>query len=200
MKMLEVKNLAKAYDKEIVFENLNIIFKKNEVNFIKGISGIGKTTLLRIILGLDHDHHGEVCGFEELSKACVFQEDRLLDEYSVYLNLSLFMPAKDLKAIDEALDKIDLKDIGLKKVKELSGGQKRRVAILRALLADKDLLVFDEPLKGLDQNSKDRLMAYLLSKIANKTVIWVSHDQSDEAYFKAVNMIDLDKSTDMCNL
>ena len=67
-------------------------------------------------------------------------------------------------------------------------------------MADKDLLVFDEPLKGLDQSSKDRLMAYLLSKIANKTVIWVSHDQSDEAYFKAVNMIDLDKSAYMCNL
>lgn len=112
----------------------------------------------------------------------MFQEDRLLENLSVMANIALAVQEQSLeqkqalqKCIKEALCDVDLEGTESKPVHELSGGQKRRVALLRALFADADILLFDEPLKGLDEVLKQQVIAFVKPLIESKIVIWVTH-------------------------
>lgn len=124
--------------------------------------------------------------------AAVFQEDRLCNGLTATANIRLphaHLRGADLDAfLDHSRDA--LAAVGLSEavadprpIRELSGGQRRRVAILRALLADADVLFFDEPLRGMDTATVDALMAYALPLLAGKTVFWVTHAPSEAGYF-----------------
>lgn len=124
--------------------------------------------------------------------AAVFQEDRLCDGLTATANIRL--PHAHLRGADldafldrshDALAAVGLPEAAAdpRPVRELSGGQRRRVAILRALLADADVLFFDEPLRGMDAATIDALMAYALPLLAGKTVFWVTHAPSEAGYF-----------------
>ena len=124
--------------------------------------------------------------------AAVFQEDRLCNGLTVTANIRL--PHAHLRGADldafldrsrDALAAVCLSEAAVdpRPVRELSGGQRRRVAILRALLADADVLFFDEPLRGMDAATVDALMAYALPLLAGKTVFWVTHAPSEAGYF-----------------
>ena len=124
--------------------------------------------------------------------AAVFQEDRLCNGLTVTANIRLphaHLRGADLDAfLDRSLDALAavcLSEAAVdpRPVLELSGGQRRRVAILRALLADADVLFFDEPLRGMDAATVDALMAYALPLLAGKTVFWVTHAPSEAGYF-----------------
>ncbi len=199
--MIKIRGINKRYGESIVFNGLNIDFIEKGVNFIKGPSGSGKTTLVNIIAGIDLDYSGSIDSRLTQSKAMVFQEDRLIENLTVSFNIRLMMKEDKktaLPKICEALTKIGMAKSETKKVSELSGGQKRRVAILRAVLADRRLLIFDEALQGIDDENKDRLMNYLLPLMEDKTVVWISHDQRESKYFNKINMIDMEKTDGVC--
>lgn len=199
--MIKIRGINKRYGESIVFNGLNIDFIEKGVNFIKGPSGSGKTTLVNIIAGIDPYYSGSIDGRLTQSKAMVFQEDRLIENLTVSFNIRLMMKEDKktaLPKIREALTKIGMAKSETKKVSELSGGQKRRVAILRAVLADRRLLIFDEALQGIDDENKDRLMNYLLPLMEDKTVVWISHDQREIKYFNKINMIDMEKTDGVC--
>ena len=199
--MIKIRGINKRYGESIVFNGLNIDFIEKGVNFIKGPSGSGKTTLVNIIAGIDPYYSGSIDGWLTQSKAMVFQEDRLIENLTVSFNIRLMMKEDKktaLPKIREALTKIGMAKSETKKVSELSGGQKRRVAILRAVLADRRLLIFDEALQGIDDENKDRLMNYLLPLMEDKTVVWISHDQRESKYFNKINMIDMEKTDGVC--
>lgn len=199
--MIKIRGINKRYGESIVFNGLNIDFIEKGVNFIKGPSGSGKTTLVNIIAGIDPYYSGSIDGRLTQSKAMVFQEDRLIENLTVSFNIRLMMKEDKktaLPKIREALTKIGMAKSETKKVSELSGGQKRRVAILRAVLADRRLLIFDEALQGIDDENKDRLMNYLLPLMEDKTVVWISHDQRESKYFNKINMIDMEKTDGVC--
>lgn len=199
--MIKIRGINKRYSESIVFNGLNIDFIEKGVNFIKGPSGSGKTTLVNIIAGIDPYYSGSIDGWLTQSKAMVFQEDRLIENLTVSFNIRLMMKEDKktaLPKIREALTKIGMAKSETKKVSELSGGQKRRVAILRAVLADRRLLIFDEALQGIDDENKDRLMNYLLPLMEDKTVVWISHDQRESKYFNKINMIDMEKTDGVC--
>ena len=120
----------------------------------------------------------------------VFQEDRLLENLSIYDNLDLVNPGKyDRETIKDELFSIGLENLIDKKVRELSGGMKRRVSILRALLVDSDIYVLDEPFKELDADSYRLCVEYFKQKMNGKTVIMTSHNKDEVLELSENNII-----------
>lgn len=200
--MIKLREINKRYDELRVFDGLNIDLAEEGVNFIIGPSGSGKTTLVNIIAGADTDYGGSIDGLAFKNKAMVFQEDRLIDGLSVSLNIRLMMKEDKISAVNkikEALKNIGMEGLETRKACELSGGQRRRAAILRSVLANRDFLIFDEALQGIDDENKDRLMRYILPLIKDKTIVWISHDQREIKYFSEINMIDMEKIDGVCS-
>lgn len=177
-----LKGINKKYQDKIVLENFSASFNNRSVNFLMGESGRGKTTLLNIIMGLEKVDSGEIVGVEGLTFSAVFQEDRLCQQFNSITNVRLATGVKNEKII-EALNIVGLGDSLKKPVYQLSGGMKRRVAIVRAIEADSQVLLLDEPLKGLDVETKDKVSLYIKENLKNRLVIFVTHDKSENKLF-----------------
>ncbi len=149
---------------------------------IMGPSGCGKTTLLQIISGRLKPDTGKMSGIPE-KIAYVFQEDRLCEDYSAVANIRLILgknaPENEIRA---NLEELGLSDSADMPVKNLSGGMKRRVAIARAICYDADLVLLDEPFKGLDENLRRLTMDYIKRHTIFKTVICVTHEPAVAEY------------------
>ena len=189
--MLEVNNLSKSYNDNLVLDNISFSIKKCDIVSVVGPSGSGKSTLLRCIDLLEKSE-GEIL-FEgkklykgEIGKkiGMVFQQFNLFPHLSVLDNIILaptklkLMAKKDAtKKAYELLDTIDLKDKANSYPNELSGGQKQRVAIIRTLIIDPDIILFDEPTSALDPEMIGEVLE-LIKEIANtgKTMMIVSHE------------------------
>ena len=158
---------------------------------LMGPSGLGKTTLLRCVAGLETPDAGAVTGVPR-RLGYVFQEDRLCDNFSAVANIRL-VTGRTLpeKAILQHLEELGLSDSVRLPVSQLSGGMRRRVAILRALLAEYDLLFLDEPFKGLDRETKETVMADTRRRCAGRTVLLVTHDVAELDAMGAVVRLDL---------
>lgn len=89
--MYKIKNLTKKYDGNVIIDNLSLNIKKNKINSIIGRSGIGKTTLLNILSGLDKEYSGDISDFQGKKISFIFQDDRLIDYLSVFDNLKLVL-------------------------------------------------------------------------------------------------------------
>ena len=179
--LLEAKNLYKSFDGTVVLNDFSYKFDRG-VYVLSEPSGAGKTTLLRILCGLEVADSGTVLKSPDSKTVMMFQEDRLLENLSVMANimLAIQLHSKEQKQsarerIKEALCGVGLEGTENKSVSELSGGQMRRVALLRTLFADADILLFDEPLKGLDEALKQQVIASVKPFIESKVVIWVTH-------------------------
>ncbi len=176
-----IKSLDKAYQEKIIFQNFSHTFLQNTVTAIMGPSGCGKTTLLSILMGLTPYEKGEILGLENRKIAAVFQEDRLCENLTSPYNMKLVLPKGSKK---EDLTR-PLMEAGLTKkdfaqpVKELSGGMKRRVAIMRALCAQSDLLIMDEPFQGLDDSTKEQMILLVKKYTRHQQVIWVTHSLAE---------------------
>ena len=152
-----------------------------------GASGRGKTTLLHLLAGLLKPDSGIITGIKKDRRvSVVFQEDRLLPKFSALQNASIVLKTGDTKQKAAAmLQKIGLGDVIHHPIEELSGGMKRRVAIARALLYEPDILIMDEPFKGLDTELKHSVIELVQSLTADTTLIFASHDISEAKAFAA---------------
>lgn len=185
-----IEGLKKSFAGKTVLDNFSICVADGENVAVMGESGSGKTTLLNIIAGIIKQDSGSMSGIEGKKISFVFQEDRLAENFTVYRNIKL--------ACEKTVAKSDiigaLRMTGLDasvidaKVNTLSGGMKRRVSIVRALLYDGDILLLDEPTKGLDEQNKCLVVDYILTASKDKTVLWVTHDE-DEAKYVADRII-----------
>lgn len=193
MSEIVLKNLSKSYGENLVISDLNLNIKSGVTTCLMGPSGCGKTTLLRLIAGLEKPDSGEIMS-EARKISYVFQEDRLSEDFSVISNIR-FVVGKTMNSEDirNLLKEFELGDVIDKPVRELSGGMKRRVAIARALSATYDLLILDEPLKGLDEKLKQHVMEVIKNHTKGKTVIYVTHDSS-EADVMGARVITLEKT------
>ena len=174
-----VKNIEKSFGQQTVLKDLSYTFPAGKTTCIMGESGCGKTTLLRIMMGLEKPDEGSVSGIQKGRVAVVFQEDRLCENLSAAANLRLVRKHLPQEEIEEAFREVRLEDAWKKPVRELSGGMKRRVAILRALLAEADCIIMDEPLKGLDEETKEQTIRYIRSRTDGKTLIVVTHEEKE---------------------
>lgn len=178
---IHISNLSKSFGGKKVFDGLDLTIKGGVTTCIMAPSGAGKTTLLRILMGLEAADGGSVAGLAGRRFSAVFQEERLCEYMTAADNIRLVMPASSLHEIDTEMDRLGLSDSKDQPVSELSGGMRRRVSILRALLAEYDVLFLDEPFKGLDEVLKGQVMAYVKEMTAGKTVVFVTHDRAEAA-------------------
>lgn len=186
---MEVKNLCKAYGDLPVLENVSFTAGVG-VTALWGPSGVGKTTLLRILLGLEKPDSGELMG-TAVRWSAVFQEDRLLEGLDALGNLRFALGTD----YEEAKAAAMLTALGLtwetgKPVGAWSGGMKRRLALARALLAVSDAVALDEPFTGLDEENRRRAELCVAAAAETKPVILVTHDRTELNLLRA-NIVNL---------
>lgn len=177
--MIGLKNVNKSYGDRKVLTDFSLEFEKNRVTAILGGSGVGKTTILRLMSGLTEPDSGEVFGAKPVS--FVFQEDRFAPHLTVNQNLELVLGKGDYSA---ALSEIGIEGRGNDYPKNLSGGMARRLSFLRACLFPSDLILLDEPFKGLDLKLKYEIMEVFL-RLWNerpRTAVLVTHDPEEAAF------------------
>ncbi len=177
--MVCLRNLKKSYGNILVFDGLTLSFYSGEISVLVGPSGCGKTTLLRIIAGLEKPDEGEVIvPFEKIG--FLFQEDRLFPWLSAYENVMLVTDGKE-NLVRDLFKKLKLDRFMSRMPAELSGGMRRRVALIRTLSYDPDLFLFDEPTKSLDEESSQLVWSVIIEKVKGegKTAIVVSHSEME---------------------
>lgn len=176
--MLIAENISKSFGENAVITGFSHVFSEGKSTAVLGKSGDGKTTLLNILMGLLSPDSGEVKREGKIS--ALFQEDRLCENLTASANIRLVTGKRLSKTeINAELAAVGLTDCENKPARVLSGGMKRRAAMLRALLADYDILFADEPFKGLDEDTKRDVMRYFKEKTAGKTVVFVTHDKDE---------------------
>ncbi len=187
---LILKQVSKSFNDNIILENFSYSFPQNGIYILMGKSGIGKTTLLRLIAGLDEDYNGEIVGggFENISM--MFQEYRLFPNLTVLDNalVSVNEPKEDdIKLAKELLNRLYLNDDAFTKLpSELSGGMKQRIAFVRAVIKSSPILLLDEPTKELDQEIIDEMVKIIDEEAKKRLVILVSHDELSRHMSNAV--------------
>lgn len=197
---IELKNISKKYNNNIIFSSLNFTFKENEITCIMGPTGSGKTTLMKMISNLTQ-YQGEITKIDDIS--FVFQEHRLIENLTVYQNLEYIIKkvykskVERKQVISNMLKKMKLEKYSHYFPKELSGGTCQRVSIARALLYPSSLLILDEPFKQLDELTKKDIITefFNILKDNKKTVIYITHDLAEaESITNNIYLIK-DKST-----
>ena len=195
---LILQGLRKSYDGHVVLDGLSHTFPHGTLTCVTGRSGCGKTTLLRLIAGLETPDGGRVLGVPEGGISMVFQEDRLpprLDAADC-LRCVLKRDAQREARIAGALASLGLAEASGQPVSEYSGGMRRRVALARALLFPSPLVLLDEPFKGLDAATRGRAIDFCRPLLAGRTTLLVTHDPEDIADFRG-NRLDLGDNTHM---
>ena len=185
--MIKLKDISVSFDKKRVITGLSAEITEG-VTLITGASGSGKTTLLRVIAGLQKADDGEVSGVGRETVAMAFQEPRLFPNLTVLEQLTL-VGATEQRA------KALLANAGLAAEvsaypDQLSGGMRSRVNVLRALASDRPIVLFDEPLTGLDAKTAEDVVSLIARETAGKIVVIVTH-QSEAFASIAKNQIAL---------
>ena len=174
---LEISHLTKRFGEKTLFEDLDLTLTAPAVLWAP--SGWGKTTLLRILMGLEMPTSGTVQGVGKVS--AVFQEDRLCPQLTAVENVALVLPGPTdqyKKQIETDFQQLGLDGAALSlPARKLSGGQKRRAALLRALWAESDTLLLDEPFTGMDPETMKKAAALLKARCQDRNVLLATHDR-----------------------
>ena len=183
-KILVSKSISKKYNEKLILDNINFEMFSGEILGLLGPSGIGKTTLLNILVGLEKETSGEIINYHNNKIGYVFQEDRLLNWLTLFENIKLIKEDIDEKIIWENLSLVGLKDYYNYFPKELSGGMRQRGSIARALTFAGDIMLFDEPFKSLDIKLRFELLDLMrkLKEEKNTSILFVTHDIEEALY------------------
>lgn len=176
---IQLRHVSKAFEGKQIYDDFSETFPEGEIIGIMAPSGYGKTTLLRMLMGLITPDEGQILGIEGKKKSAVFQEHRLCENLTASANIRLVNPKLSQGETEAAMKAVGLSDCVHQPVRELSGGMRRRVAILRALLAEYDILYLDEPFQGLDWQTKELVMEDMKRRCQGKTVFFVTHDTAE---------------------
>lgn len=171
--MLYLDNISKKYKDKIVLNNLSYKFNETGLYFINGSSGSGKSTLLNIIGDLEKPTSGVVT--KNNSVAFVFQESNLLLDLSVIDNIKM-IGTKEIFEIEEILNDLNLSSIKDTPVRLLSGGEKQRLAIARAMVMNCEIVLMDEPTGNLDPDNSKNILDRIKKLSKTKLLIVVSHN------------------------
>lgn len=190
-----ITDLCKIFGDNEILKNVNITLKDNSIYCLMGASGIGKTTLLRILMGLEHADSGSISGIDIKSISCMFQEDRLIPYLSAIDNVRIVLRGKNnnREEVRNHLLSILPDDSLDMPVSSLSGGMKRRVALARALSYPGKLIILDEPFTGLDKDTKLNVIDYILKMRNNRTLLIATHG-TDDANLLGAEIIKLNKN------
>lgn len=174
---IQLHNICKSFEGRQVLQSLNWRVRDGECWRLSGTSGIGKTTLLRILMGLETPDSGEITGLTGVRISACFQEQRLCEWMSAMENLRLVCGAEITDAeISSALSVLLPPESLNQPAATLSGGMQRRVALVRALLPPSDLVLLDEPFSGLDGENIDHALDFIYAYRKKRALIVVSHE------------------------
>lgn len=183
MKILAL-NVSKSFGEKTVLRDVSFTVPEGGTLVLTGDSGSGKTTLLRILLGLERADSGEI-RFEEHAPASfgvVFQEDRLVETASAMENVRMIHKKSARPSDDEIraalLELLPEESLKLP-VSQFSGGMKRRLAVVRAMLSRGEVLVMDEPLSGLDEENREKVRAFIRKHQLDRPLVLTAHDMDD---------------------
>ncbi len=189
-KRIILDNISKSFGEQSVLYGFSAEISENTA--LMGASGEGKTTLARIILGLERADSGNLEFSGKPTFSAVFQEDRLFEDFSAVENVALAYDKKTGRTQAKLDAASILTSMGIdtseqnKPTSAFSGGMKRRVALARALAKQSDILVLDEPFKGLDEATRDMCAAQLKERAKDRLLILITHDK------KEAELLDID--------
>ncbi len=204
--MIEIrfKNIFKKYDSKEILHDISAVFPSGKVTAVFGASGAGKTTIARLIAGLEKVNSGEIRFSDNIVSsrkihlaprfrqvAYLFQDLALLPHLNVQQNLETVLkaqkvkPAERKKLVSERLAEFSLSGKEKRNIDELSGGEKQRVAIVRALLQNPQILILDEPFSALDMELKQEISAVIAHTIENYklTTLIITHNLEEVFQF-----------------
>ncbi|MXR34891.1 ATP-binding cassette domain-containing protein [Mesomycoplasma hyopneumoniae] len=185
--MIKIKNLSKKIADRLILNKINLEIPSNKITFVIGKSGIGKTTLINLIAGFTKKDEGEILFFKDGKEEknplidVVFQDFNLIEQLSVKNNIlignSLIQKETNLNLLEKSASFLNIQSSKLKqKTNDLSGGEKQRVAILRAFSRNSDFILLDEPTGNLDRENGIAVFESLKKLSSNKTILVVSHN------------------------
>ncbi|MXR10458.1 ATP-binding cassette domain-containing protein [Mesomycoplasma hyopneumoniae] len=185
--MISIKNLSKKYADKTIFNKINLEIPTNKITFVVGESGVGKSTLINLIAGFTNKDEGEIRFFKNEKKEknplidVVFQDFNLIENLSVKNNIlignHIIKRGFDQKSLEKIANFLNIENEKLnQQVKDLSGGEKQRVAILRAFSRNSDFILLDEPTGNLDEENAVAVFESLKKLSKNKTILVVSHN------------------------
>ena len=196
--MLALTDITINYEGRTILDSACLSVARGEIVSLVGPSGSGKTTLLRVIAGLEYPSQGTVVIDNKLMTGVpthkrdvglVFQDNQLFPHLSVFDNIAYSLRIKrvskalQIEKVNEMLSLIGMENLAHRDVGQLSGGEAKRIAVARALVADPFILLLDEPLTGLDTELHDRLLDDMgaLLRARQTTVVHVTHDHNEAA-------------------
>jgi ABC-type Fe3+/spermidine/putrescine transport system ATPase subunit len=197
--MIKLEKISHKYNKKNVLENLSLSFEANKLTCLLGGSGCGKTTILRLIAGLEIPEKGEI----NIGKKIVTEDDQIIlpphkrgigfifqdlalwPHFTIYKNIAFGLNERKEESakekVFEMLEFFGLEEYAKKYPHQLSGGQKQLAAISRSLVLKPKILLMDEPLSNLDVKLKRRILEHIkkLKAEFNLTIIYVTHDHKE---------------------
>ncbi len=180
--VIALHDVTVRYGENVVLDRVSLELPTGTTTALTGPNGVGKTTTVRVLLGLVRPSSGRVAGLHECTRAAAFQEDRLCEHLSAAANVRLVLPRAAEAGVEDGLRAVGLDEAAWHvPVRTLSGGQRRRVALVRALLPPADLVVLDEPFVGIDAASRDAVLAWTRDRLAGRTALVVTHDPTEAA-------------------
>ncbi|MBQ2999996.1 MAG: ATP-binding cassette domain-containing protein [Clostridia bacterium] len=183
--MLTLENLTLRYKKKTVLDRVSFDFSEGCTTGVVGASGIGKSTLLHAIAGLKKCDGGKILSSHERI-SYIFQEPRLFPWMTALENITVVGAEKSLA--EHYLHALfeDADEVAKKYPHELSGGMKQRISVARALAYAPDLLLLDEPFRGLDAETKTVVQRLIFNEMQGKTMLLVTHDDDDLAFCEEI--------------
>lgn len=181
-------NITKKWGDKSIFDKFSLELPDGKVSVILGESGVGKSTLLSVAASLT-DYEGKTEGFEKTS--FVFQQPRLIEQLSVYENIEFALSSVDMgkeerkRVIESALEKARILPLADRICSSLSGGEKQRVSLARAIAFPSDVLLTDEPFNSLDIRLKSEIISDLKNVVSEqkRTVLFVTHSVDEAMFF-----------------
>ena len=190
---IDLDNICKSYGDLKVLQDFNLEIEEDHSYVLTGVSGCGKTTLVRILLSLEEPDSGKVhfmgdYKYPYLNAGVVFQENRLCEAFTPVQNVVMVNRKNSAKVAREELLRLLPADCLDKPVSQLSGGMKRRVAIVRACCIPSDMLILDEPFTGLDSENRNKVIEYIRQKQGRNPLLITAHDTDGLEFCRKIEL------------
>lgn len=187
--MIECSNLYLSFEGRVILNKVSFSLPDAGIFALMGSSGIGKSSLLKILSGLLAPDSGTIRGLDNLRVGIMFQEDRLLPWHTTLKNVMLAMEHPSHEEARKLLDALEIGESADMYPAVLSGGMKRRVALARAIAFSPDVLLLDEPFSGIDEQIKGRISPFIQESAP--LIIFSTHNVKDAGMMGAMNILTL---------
>lgn len=184
--MINITHVSKSFKQQCILNSVNLSIQTGETIYIKGANGSGKSTLLKIIAGLLEPDTGMIEGTADLNIGALIENPSFIEDRPLLDNLKFLYTLKNKfnhDAIKKYCDYFELDLNSKKKMRSYSIGMRQKAGIIQAIMENQDLILFDEPTRGLDQESAQKFIELVHNDLKERTVIISAHEGVDRIQF-----------------